>query len=352
VKAPPLKFSYLVALLTLVLSVSVYADDVKPSKPNPAKPETPKPATPPKIDWNEHQLPTNVVELRAFQEQVKKVVDKVMPCTVGLVVGGAQGSGVIIDKEGHILTAGHVSGKPDRDVVVIFQDGKRAKGKTLGANNGIDSGMMQITDKGTWQFAEMGNSKDLKKGQWCVAIGHPGGFQPGRAPVVRVGRILETTKFLIVTDNTLVGGDSGGPLFDLDGKVIGIHSRIGPRITDNIHVPVDTYRETWDRLVKSETWGGFFGSGSVTDKGYLGVQGDPDAPECRVTSVTKDSPAEKAGIKVDDLITKFDGKKVNNLDQLADLVQKKKPGTEVQIELTRNNETMTLKVVLGKKKDS
>jgi serine protease Do len=303
----------------------------------------------PRFDLQLDKAPASVAELRALQARVKKVLEKVVPCTVGLQIGGASGSGVLVDKEGRILTAGHVSGRPDRDATVIFHDGKRAKGKTLGKNDGIDSGMLQITDKGNWPFVELGSSRDLKKGQWCVAVGHPGGYQPGRAPVVRVGRILEVNRYLIVTDNTLVGGDSGGPLFDLDGKVIGIHGRIGPTITANIHVPVDTYRETWDRLAKGESWGGFALSSSASAPGYLGVQGDVNDDECRVTDVTKGSPAEKAGIKADDVITKFDGKTVGNLEELADLVKKKRPGAEVQLELVRGGETVALKVKIGRK---
>src|SRR5262249_12626858 len=147
-------------------------------------------------------------------------------------------------------------GTAGRPVTIIMPDGKRLKGETLGANRGIDSGMVKITDKGEWPYLEMGKSESLKRGQWCIAVGHPGGFRPGRPPVVRVGRVQDATKSLIRPDCTLVGGDSGGPLFDLDGRVIGIHSRISGSIAANIHVPVDTYRETFERLVKAEVWGG------------------------------------------------------------------------------------------------
>src|SRR5438067_1202115 len=111
----------------------------------------------------EKPAPENVADLRAIQTQVNKVLDKVVPCTVGIVVGGSSGSGVIIDKEGTVLTAGHVSGKPGQDCTLIFHDGKRVKGKTLGQNKGIDSGMIKIAEEGNWPHVEMGNSADLKK---------------------------------------------------------------------------------------------------------------------------------------------------------------------------------------------
>src|SRR4029077_15044098 len=98
--------------------------------------------------------------------------------------------------------------------------------------------------------------------------------QLGRPPVVRVGRILETTPKYLRTDCTLVGGDSGGPLFDMNGKVIGIHSRIGGSISFNIHVPVDTYAETWEKLAASEVWGRDLGLCDFArpSSAYLGVQ--------------------------------------------------------------------------------
>ena len=205
-------------------------------------------------------VPENADDLRDIEKHVQKVLQKVMPAVVGVRVGFGQGSGVIVKEDGTILTAGHVSGTPNKNAVVVLRDGNLRKGKTLGQNKGIDSGMIKISDEGKYPFLEMGKSSELKPGQWVIAIGHPGGFRPNRTPVVRVGRILFANAFVIRTDCTLVGGDSGGPLFDMQGRVIGIHSRIGGlAITENLHVPVDTYRQTWDKLAKGDTWGGSLG---------------------------------------------------------------------------------------------
>ena len=206
------------------------------------------------------ESPTDVAKLRALELRVEKMLDKAKAATVGVRMGAAQGSGVIVSEDGYVLTAGHVSAKPGVECTLVMPDGKVLKGKTLGRNGSIDSGMIKIVAEGKYPFAEMGKSGPLKKGQWVVAIGHPGGFRANRTPVVRVGRILYADPSLIRTDCTLVGGDSGGPLFDLDGKVIGIHSRIGGNsITENVHVPIDTYRQTWERLVASQNWGGQIG---------------------------------------------------------------------------------------------
>jgi serine protease Do len=300
----------------------------------------------------EKSAPENIEDLKAIQGRVKEVLKKVIPATVGVQIGGASGSGVIIDKEGHVLTAGHVSGKPDQPVTLIFPDGKRVKGKSLGSNRGIDSGLLEITDKGDYPFVEMGKSSELKKGQWVISTGHPGGFRPGRTPVVRLGRILDANGSAIRTDCTLVGGDSGGPLFDMDGKVIGIHSRIAGRITDNIHVPVDTYRETWDRLVKGETWGGgLFGGFGGAPTPYLGIEIDREGENCKITKVIPKTPAAEAGLKEDDVILKFAGDKVDGPADLAPLLRKKKIGDAITVEVQRGKDTVKLTVKLGKRED-
>lgn len=291
------------------------------------------------------KAPESIKDLQEIQAHVQTLVKKTMPATVGIRIGASSGSGVIIDKEGHVLTAGHVSGEPNRDCQIILPDGRKLKAKTLGANRGIDSGLIQITDKGDFPFIEMGDSSEPKRGDWCLAIGHPGGFQTGRAPVVRLGRILELNPNFIRTDALLVGGDSGGPLFDMDGKVIAIHSRIGNSLFANIHVPVNTYRETWERLAKAEVWGGPLGGSDA----YLGVQMDSIAKGCRVQVVAPESPAAKAGLQVNDLITKLDKLVIGTAEDLVNQIRNKRPGNEVSLEIRRGDETVVLRVVLGKR---
>jgi serine protease Do len=312
--------------LTLLLAPAARAEDVKPKKEAALPAALDKPA------------PENLDDLKAIQQQVKKVVEKVLPCTVNVRDGGGQGSGVIVSEDGLVLTAGHVSRDAGREVTVTLSDGRKLKAKTLGANKDIDSGMLKITESGKWPFVEMGKSGDLKKGQWVITVGHPGGYKADRSPPVRLGRVLEATDKLIRTDCTIVGGDSGGPLFDMTGHVVGIHSRIGAPLSANIHVPVDTYRETWDRLLAGEVW-------PVVP--YLGFRADRDAPNCKVSDVVKGSPADKGGLKVDDVIVTFDGKKVLTIDDLGGALQKKKPGDEVKVEVQRGKEIVTLKMVVG-----
>lgn len=310
-----------------------------------AIPEPPPAATKP-------ALPASLDDLKAVQKQVRAVTDRVIPVTVCLQVGGASGSGVIVSEDGLILTAGHViAGKPGRPLTVIMPDGKRYKGKVLGFDPNVDSGMARLTEPGPnggkWPYAEIAPSKALKDGQWVVAVGHPGGFKPGRPPVVRVGRIGRTRlgsdgSSFVQTDCTLVGGDSGGPLFDMQGRVVGIHSRIGGPINQNLDVPSDQYTDNWDRL-KEET--------VLNVTPYLGVMMADDATECKLGAVTRGQPAEKAGMKAGDVIVRFAGQEVGSYEEMVKVLKEQKPYAEVPVEVRRGDEVKELKVTIGFRPD-
>ncbi len=127
----------------------------------------------------------------------------------------------------------------------------------MGMNRNMDAGLVKITESrntketidgrvvetvASWPFASLGTSSQIKPGNWVIASGHSGGWnRDGRPAVIRVGRVIETMPSTLVTDCALIGGDSGGPLFDLKGKLIGIHSRIGTDVSDNMHVPIDVF---------------------------------------------------------------------------------------------------------------
>jgi serine protease Do len=283
--------------------------------------------------------PVSIAELKAMQSRIQESVKKVMPATVGVLQGNSAGSGVIVSEDGYVLTAAHViSNKPDLPVDIIFPDGKRVKAKSLGSIAGVDSGMIKITEPGKYPFVPMGDSGKLEKGQWCFALGHPGGYHPGRKPVLRVGRVLNANNSIVQTDCTLVGGDSGGPLFDMDGKVIGIHSRIGPMISYNIHVPVDAFRVSWDRLTLREP-------PSIDGAKFNLVGG-----MLRIQEVTEGSPAEKAGLKAKDYLLKIEGKEIANQDDIYSALKSKKVGDSVTLEVERAGENLSLKIVLAKAK--
>lgn len=306
-----------------------------------------KPADAPKINLAPlfaGEVPKSLDELRALEKAVTTVLPKLLSSTIAVQVGASQGSGVIIDKEGHVLTAAHVIGDAGRDAIFIMPDGKRLKGKTLGANHDIDAGLMKITDKFDFPTVEWGDSSVLKNGQWCLSLGHPGGFQRGRNPVIRLGKVFTSRKTLIATDCTIMPGDSGGPLFDLEGRVIGIHSRIGGPLTANIHVPISAFRDGWDRMAAGETWGR-----EAEEAGpYLGVIGDTDVKDAaKLAQVNPNTPADRAGLRAGDIIQKFNNVEIKSFDQLAETVRKQKVGTSATLKVLRGEKTLELKLRLA-----
>jgi serine protease Do len=288
--------------------------------------------------------PASLAELRQMEQHQRLLCDKVLACTVGIVIGPSHGSGVIISEDGYVLTAAHVAGAPNRKATMILPDGREVAGVSLGLYRTLDAGLMKINGAGPWPYAEMAKSDEARVGQWCLATGHPGGFEEGRKPVVRIGRVLLKDKFAITTDCTLVGGDSGGPLLDMEGRVIGINSRIGRFLTTNMHVPVAAYHESWDRLVKGEAWGSLPGLGP-----YLGVQGEPNSKDAKISRAIPGSPAEKAGIQTGDIIVKFKGNNVGDFASLQNLVSECQAGDKVPVELMRGGERIKLELEVGER---
>jgi len=349
--------SALVLGCSFAFTLSIRADDVTTVTENSAPPEVSK--APPLPSVFSKAQPESIDDLKAIERQVKEVVAKVLPCTVCIRAGAASGSGVLISADGLILTAGHVSGEPGRTITIVMPDGKTYPGKTLGGNGTVDSGLVRITKEGRWPFVEMGSSGELKRNDWCVVTGHPGGFKPGRSPVVRVGRIIDISNRVgdqyIRSDCTIVGGDSGGPLFDMNGRVIGIHSRIGNAITANLHVPVDTYRETWARLVKGERWGGGIGRPvpptPVGEPDYRFKIDPENNKACTVNEIFLESPAYKAGLRALDVIKSCNGKAATSVSALQAEFKKRRPGDEITLEIQRGEELVKIKFVVGKKED-
>ena len=288
-------------------------------------------------------VPRDVADLLAIQKQVGKLVGDLSKATVGLRIGNGAGSGVIVSADGYVLSAAHVTGAPNRRVNVLLADGRSLRGRTLGLDRGLDASVLKIEAKGPFPFRPLARPKDVRTGDWCLALGHPGGFQRNRPPVVRLGRVIRTESGFVQTDCTLVGGDSGGPLFDLSGNVIGIHSRIGAPTTWNFHVPIRAYTESWARFLD----GVAFGRPSRGRQPVLGINGVDHARGCTVTAVNPNMPAAKAGVKTGDLIVKIDGKGFEGLDSLFDHVQSKKPGDKLKLSIQRNGKPVEITVTLA-----
>lgn len=297
-------------------------------------------------------------ELRKVQTIVQELLPKLREVTVGIRVRGdanesGQGSGVIVSKDGLILTAGHVSGEPGRTVVVTLPDGREFAGKTLGRNEMEDCGMIQLEFKDDDKdrelpFAAVGKSSSLRAGDWVMALGHPGGYRADRPAVLRVGRVIRQNLF-IQTDAVLVGGDSGGPLFDLSGKIVGIHSRIGTPTHDNRHTPIDKFSVSWNRLAAGEDWNPDRNREAfIRNQAYLGVESEQATEGARIVRVVENSPAAPAGILAGDVIVQFNGKAVEDPGDLRTLIGTCKAGDTVELTLLRDGETMNVSVKLAR----
>ncbi|MDA1052129.1 MAG: trypsin-like peptidase domain-containing protein [Planctomycetota bacterium] len=202
-------------------------------------------------------VPRDVNDLRAIEQAATKIAAKVIPCTVGVQVGNNHGSGVVITASGYVLTAAHVADRPGRNATIKFPDGTTVRGKTLGMHTQADGALIKITDEGSWPHVPVVTLDDYpypKPGDWCIATGHPGGFDSDRTPPVRLGRIIDVNESVIRTDCTINSGDSGGPLFDMQGRVIGIHSRIAEQATVNLHGPVLAFQESWQQMKDGEVY--------------------------------------------------------------------------------------------------
>lgn len=299
--------------------------------------------------------PITLQELKALERQQTLVAAKIEQVTVNIQQGAAQGSGVIITPNGFVLTAAHVAGDADREAWVLLSDGTRLRARTYGLNRSKDAGLMKIIEPRDtpWPHATLGKSSEIQTGQWVVAAGHPGGWKSDRGSVIRVGRVLRIryssaeddprmSAHTLFTDCALIGGDSGGPLFTLDGKLVGIHSRIGTDVVDNMHVPIDVFDDSWDRMMNKEVWGVLPGYQPAI--GVLKAKGD-DRP--LIAEVLPDSPAQRAGLAPGDLVLRFDGERITTFDHLRAGIGNKSPGDTVVLEVQRGEQVFRIPVVVG-----
>ena len=286
--------------------------------------------------------PTSIADLKSIEQRVKDLVRRVTPAVVDVEVGSGSGSGVIISADGLVLTAGHVCGEPAREVRLTFADGKKARGKTLGISRDSDSGLIRITDRGAWPHAPVGDLEQARVGDWVLALGHPGGFDLKRSLVVRLGRIIRLEAGTLQTDCTISPGDSGGPLFDMYGRVIGIHSYISSSLTANFHVPITDFYQSWDQLVK--------GSGKDEPEGpsraYVGASEVDAAEGCQVLSIDEKGPAFKAGLKVGDLVLKVEGRDIKAAAAFRRWVDEGQPGETLSLQIKRGDKLLSLEVKL------
>ena len=283
--------------------------------------------------------------LLSIQGNVQKLLPQVRPALVAIQTGGGTASGVIISPTGLVLTAAHVVGKPGRDIRVVLEDGSTTTAKSLGLDQATDAALAQLKDRGKpWPSVNL--SREVVKaqpGEWCFALGHPGGFDKARGAVLRVGKVIKQTANSLHSDCVLMGGDSGGPLFNLAGEVIGIHSQIWEGRDQNVHVSMAPFLRSWDAMQASQVikvWG--VGAG-----GYLGVATRmTDEVELEVADVIDGSPAHQAGVRVGDVILELNGDAMTDQQQFTAAIKAKAAGDTVKLKLRTEAKERHLPVTL------
>jgi serine protease Do len=271
----------------------------------------------------------------------------------------ALGSGFIIKENGIVITNNHVIANAE-DILVRVGD-KEYKAKLVGADPYMDVAVLQMETKDKFQPVKFGDSDLARVGDWAMAIGNPFGL----GGTVTVGiisarnRDINLTRYddFIQTDASINQGNSGGPLFNLKGEVIGINTAIlgqSGSIGIGFAIPANAASNVINQLLE-------FGE---TKRGWLGVRIQEVTKEIAeveklkkpqgalVASVGENSPADKAGVKAGDIILEFDGKKIDTMRKLPKVVANTKVGKSVQLKIWRNKKSITKKLTLGRLESS
>jgi len=271
------------------------------------------------------------------------------------------GSGFIIDGDGSILTNNHVVENAQKIVVKLAADDQQYEAKVIGRDPKTDIAVIKINAKTSLPAATLGDSDRLEVGEWVMAIGNPFGLDSTVTSgiVSAKGRHIGQGPYdnFIQTDASINPGNSGGPLINLKGEVIGINtaifSRSGTNIGIGFAIPINLVKEVLPQLR---------GRGKVT-RGFLGVLIQKVTPEIAeslgmdkgygalVANVTKDGPADKAGVKVGDVIVEFDGKEVKDSSDLPIIVARTPVDRRARMKVLRDKKEITLTVSVGELKD-
>ena len=268
----------------------------------------------------------------------------------------ALGSGFIIDEKGLVITNNHVI-QDAEDIIVRVNGDKEFKAQVIGADPLSDIAVLKLDSNEKFIPVKFGNSDKARIGDWVIAIGNPFGFggTVTSGIISARNRSLGLTRYedYIQTDASINSGNSGGPLFDLNGDVIGINTAILGRsgsIGIGFAIPSNSAKIVIDQLVK-------FGE---TKRGWLGVRiqdvtkeiadvENLDEPRgALVASVAENSPSQKAGVKAGDIILEFNGEKIKEMKELPTIVARTEVGKNVKVKIWRNKKEIIKTITLGR----
>ena len=274
----------------------------------------------------------------------------------------ALGSGFIIDKKGIVVTNNHVI-EGAEDIIVSVNGSTEYRAKVIGTDPYMDLAVLQIVSDEKFEPVEFGDSDKARIGDWVIAIGNPFGFggTVTSGIISSRNRDIGLTRYddFIQTDASINVGNSGGPLFNLEGKVIGINTAIiAPGQSGSIGIgfaiPSNPASKIISQLIEfGETKRGWLGVRiQVVTEEIAEVEKLENPEGALVASVSENSPADKAGIKAGDIILEFDGKKVDTMRTLPKLVAQTEIGKRVILKVWRNQKLISKKVLLGRLESS
>jgi len=268
----------------------------------------------------------------------------------------ALGSGFIIDEKGIVITNNHVI-QDSEDIVVRVGGDKEYKATIIGADPLSDIAVLQIDSKEKFIPVKFGNSDKARIGDWVIAIGNPfglGGTVTSGIISARNRSIgLSRYEDYIQTDASINSGNSGGPLFDMNGDVIGINTAIlgkGGSIGIGFSIPSNNAKKVVDQLIEfGETKRGWLGVRiQVVTKEIAEIEKLDEPRGALVASVAQKSPSDKAGIKAGDIILEFNNTKINEMKELPIIVAQTEVGKTVEVKIWRNKKEITKKIKLGR----
>ncbi len=266
------------------------------------------------------------------------------------------GSGFIIKKDGTIVTNNHVIANADD--IIVRVDNKEYKAKVLGADPYSDIAVLKIQSSKNFNIVKFGNSDKSRVGDWVIAIGNPfglGGTVTSGIISAR-NRDINLTRYddFIQTDASINQGNSGGPLFNMDGDVIGINTAIispsGASSGIGFAIPANYASTIIDQLIKyGETKRGWLGVRiQQVTKEIATVAGLNEPKGAFIGGVSEGSPAEKGGMKSGDIVLEFDGQKIETMRNLPKVVANTKPNKRVAVKIWRDKKLITLRLTLGR----
>jgi len=284
-----------------------------------------------------------LLDLLSVESKIRSILPSIKSAVVSIESSDGAGSGVIVSEDGLVLTAAHVIGKRGEKMSVTLAEGGKQNAVSKGGSELSDAGMLQLEKNEPYPYVPLAKPGSSVPGQWCLALGHPNGFNKERGMVLRAGIILEKKDETLQTNCRLLGGDSGGPLFNLKGEVIGIHSRISKNSDENYHTTIESFLSNWNYFLSEE----ILRLKNLQSAGFLGVMCEQSKRGLRIVEVVPHSEADQMGLLADDELLRLDSIHLDTREKLTILISEKSPGEVVTLDFIRGSKEIAVQIKLG-----